>query len=410
MYKINPQCYQIDGILTQHCEIATVLLVRIAVFCFKPENKKRKVSSESKEKRKKKKKIKLFYLNAMMRLKYAKLLTILVLALNVILIFYTWKWFLSNESTNSSTVDARGGDGQRSGQKDRTHTTIKHIKKTITIIFRDFYHFENDLHHSIESILNLIPNIPILVIYEDEPYPPLNFMNNYTVTHPNVKFINLNFDIRKTSKALSPLTQIRTKYILFVPDSFRFGGRGIIHKMLNEIEKKTVNNKKTPSATKSTSEDRSGVGTQQQTDSSSSSSDANANNDKNKAPMANTKSQYKKIVIIPFASNVKTMSNCCRINVDTANWTMEYSVKNNTLHCDMVKIICIISFFIHKLDSNSNVVLLLRSFAVFTKACNSRGCEHAESYAECFRFTISRNVLFASENVQSKSKWLFYID
>lgn len=279
----------------------------------------------------------------MMRLKYAKLLTILVLAVNVVLIFYTWKWFLSNESTNPSTVDSKDGStnggGQRGGQK--AHTTIKHIKKTITIVFRDFYHFENDLHHSIESILNLIPSIQILVIYEDEPYPPLNFMN---VTHPNVKFINLNFDIRKTLKALSPLTQIRTKYVLFVPDSFRFGGRAIIHKMLNEIEKKTVLSKKVPlnavATTKSAIEERNNndaMGGQQQTDSSSISSDGNANS-KNKSPIINNKSQNKqKILIIPFVSNVKTMSNCCRINVDIANWTMEYSVKNNTLHCDMVR-------------------------------------------------------------------------
>lgn len=283
-----------------------------------------------------------------MRLKYAKLLTVLVLAVNVILIFYTWKWFLSNESTNPSTVDSMETNGSGQRQKDRTHTTIKHIKKTITIIFRDFYHFENDLHHSIESILNLIPNIQILVIYEDEPYPPLNFINNYTITHPNVKFINLNFDIRKTSKSLSPLTQIRTKYILFVPDSFRFGGRAIIHKMLTEIEKKAVhsNKKILPNAivtTINSATDERNIGhggvSGQQSDSSGggSSSDGNSNNDKNKPPpITNNKSPIKKIVIIPFASNVKTMSNCCRINVDIANWTMEYNVKNNTLHCDMV--------------------------------------------------------------------------
>lgn len=275
----------------------------------------------------------------MLRLKYAKLLTVLVLAVNVILIFYTWKWFLSNASTNpSSTVDsnaaaaANSGDGQR--QKDRTHATIKHIKKTITIIFRDFYHFENDLQHSIESILNLIPNIQILVLYEDEPYPPLNFMHNFTTTHPNVKFINLNFDIRKTSKALSPLLHIRTKYILFVPDSFRFGGRTVIHKMLNEIEKKTMLSKKTlPNAV--TSASNAIPADERNTAQQSGDNNPSSSNDKTKSTI-NSKTPIKKIVIIPFASNVKTMSSCCRINVDVANWTMEYTVKNNTLHCDMV--------------------------------------------------------------------------
>lgn len=264
----------------------------------------------------------------MVRLKYAKLLTVLVLAVNVILIFYTWKWFLSGQSTAPSTVDSNAVNGKNK-QKDRTHNTNKHIKKTITIIFRDFYHFENDLHHSIDSILNLIPNIQIMVIYEDEPYPPLSFVTNYTATHSNVKFINLNFDIRKTSKALSPLLQIRTKYVLFVPDSFRFGGRAIIQKMLGEIEKKSSRKGAPTSVTIHSATDA-------RTNDAPNPSDTNdgfINNDKIK--LAN-KPLNKKIVIIPFASNVKTMSNCCRINVDIANWTMEYIVKNDTHHCDMV--------------------------------------------------------------------------
>lgn len=272
----------------------------------------------------------------MVRLKYAKLLTVLVLAVNVILIFYTWKWFLSGQTTNPSTMDSKALNGSNK-QKDRTHNTNKHIKKTITIVFRDFYHFENDLHHSIDSILNLIPNIQIMVIYEDEPYPPLSFVTNYTATHPNVKFINLNFDIRKTSKALLPLTQVRTKYALFVPDSFRFGGRAIIQKMLGEIEKQSSkmmdSHTSITTETKATDAKDNSAAVQSQNSIASENRDGTAQTDKNKSP---TKSLIKKIVIIPFASNVKTMSNCCRINVDIANWTMEYIVKNDTRHCDMV--------------------------------------------------------------------------
>lgn len=251
----------------------------------------------------------------MVRLRYAKLLMVLVFLVNAILLFYTWKWFLSSEYNNlSSTVDTKQTNAANK-QKDRN----KHIKKAVTIIFRDFYNFENDLHNSIDSILNLIPNIQILVIYETEPYPPLLWVGNYTVAHPNVKFINLNFDIRKTSKALSPLLQIRTKYVLFVPDSFRFGGRTIIQKMLTEIEKESNRNDEKHVVSIATNQIES--------------NDAYTTNEKSKMP---TKTFHKKIVIIPFASNVKTMSNCCRINIDFKNWTMEYSVQNDTRHCDMV--------------------------------------------------------------------------
>ncbi|XP_031620717.1 fukutin-related protein isoform X2 [Contarinia nasturtii] len=247
----------------------------------------------------------------MVRLKYAKLLTILVFIVNVILFLYTWKWFVSESNNYSTTVQTK-----LLKIKDRAHSTNKHIKKLITIVFRDFYHFENDLQHSIDSILNQIPNIQIMVLYEDEPYPPLNFVKNYTATHSNVKFINLNFDIRKTSKALSPLSQIRTKYVLFTPDSFRFGGRAIIQKILAEIEKKS---------------NRKNVANSRNTDIDASSSDQNINID-SLAKNDNSKS----IIIIPFVSNVASMSNCCRINIDIANWTMEYiSIKNSIHQCDM---------------------------------------------------------------------------
>lgn len=348
----------------------------------------------------------------MVRLKYAKLLTVLVLAVNVILIFYTWKWFLSGDtSTNPSKTDAKAAHAAGHRQKDRAHTTIKHIKKTITIIFRDFYHFENDLHHSIDSILNLIPNIQIFVIYDAEPYPPLIFINNYTVTHPNVKFINLNFDIRKTAKALMPILQIRTKYALFVPDSFRFGGRAIIQKMLGEMEKKPSNKKDERTAsialdTKAHDSTASGdkvVQGQQANHPSDDSTDTITNTDKTKS-IAN-KTAIKTIIIIPFASNVKTMSNCCRINIDIANWTMEYIVKNDTHHCDMVNFNQIKSKRIERDFAETQTFFFFSfSFSVSTKACNPCRCKPIENHAKCAGRTIPGNVLCTSKNGQSQSK------
>lgn len=251
----------------------------------------------------------------MMRLKYAKLITIVVFVINIFLLYYTWKWFLVSKSESDSTVTGSIVHNEKNRQKERIQSTNKHIKKTITIIFRDFYHFENDLQHSIDSILNLIPNVQILVVCDDEPYPPLSFISNYTSTHLNVKFINLSFDIRKTAKALSPIYQVRTKYVLFAPDSFRFGGRAIIQKMIKEMERESGGVEATASP-----------------------NDGNNNhqNANDKSRMTNGKVTSKKVLIVPFASNVKTMGNCCRIKLDFANWSIEYSVKNDTADCDMV--------------------------------------------------------------------------
>lgn len=274
-----------------------------------------------------------------MRLKYSKLITFLIVAVNIFLVFYTWKLFMTTSSafgnlsasapmivTQSSMIIADGhsdakntlnnGDDssmQKHTQKpikpkDKIQTANKHIKKTITIIFRDFYHFDNDLKGSIDGILALIPAVQIFIVYNEEPYPPIDYLVNYTTTSKNnVKFFNLGFDVRKTAKMLSPVYQIKTKYVLLLPDSVRLGGRSIIQKMLKELSN--------------------GDGVVEP-----SIIDSKLKDDQKHAIVKG----QKKMLVIPFASNIRTMTNCCQLKLDMANWTLEYSVKNGTNNCDMV--------------------------------------------------------------------------
>lgn len=270
-----------------------------------------------------------------MHLKYTKVLTVFIIIVNALLVYYTWKFFLSNANNSLVTQDNSNISDEKRA-KERVQSINKHVKKAITIIFRDFYNFENDLHHSIENILNLIPNVQILVIYDIEPYPPLDFVQNLTATRTNVKFINLNFDINKSSRALSPIFQIKTKYVLFMPDSVRLGSRTIIQKILREIEKETLANTRTENQRHfgvDNSDNQSNRETQ----------GAQSANERNNVVMSNNKDNInsnkqstRKILIVPFASNVKTMGNCCSIKLDFADWTMHYSVKNGTVNCDMV--------------------------------------------------------------------------
>lgn len=235
-----------------------------------------------------------------MRLKYSKLCTFIIIIVNLVLVYLTWKLFMSQ---NIPSLFLSGPIDTQKPQQNRIASTNKHIKKAITIIFRDVYHFDNDLKDSIDSILNLIPNVQILVVYDEEPYPPLSFVANYTATRANVRFINLAFDVTKSVSAFNPIAQIKTKYVLFMPDGVRIGGRSIMQKMLREIER--------------TTDEVVGQGNV----SGGGDSESGAN---------------RKIVAVPFASNVKTIGNCCRIQLDFPNWTIEYSVKNGTDHCDMV--------------------------------------------------------------------------
>lgn len=274
-----------------------------------------------------------------MRLKYSKLITFLIVAINIFLVFYTWKLFMTTSSafgnlsatvplvvTQSSQMSAGAASDNNAGMeqqqqhtqkpvkpKDKIQTANKHIKKTITIIFRDFYHFDNDLKGSIDSILTLIPAVQIFIVYNEEPYPPLDYLANYT-TKNNVKFVNLGFDVRKSAKMLTPIYQIKTKYVLLLPDSVRLGGRSIIQKMLKELN--------------------SGDEQQQQHQPVVLAADGGTKKDEKHG--ATAAKGPKKMLVIPFASNVRTMTNCCQLKLDMANWTLEYSVKNGTNSCDLV--------------------------------------------------------------------------
>lgn len=195
--------------------------------------------------------------------------------------------------------------------RDRIQSANKHIKKTVSIVFRDFYHFDTDLKASIDSVLALIPAIHIYVVYDEEPYPPLEFFANYTIMK-NVHFVNLAFDVRRTAasggggQTMWPLQLIKTRYTLLLPDSIRLGGRVIIQKMLKEI----------------------GSGTDVMTDSGKDGSIV--------ADKTTTKEKkQRKLMAIPFASGMGA-ANCCAISLDFPNWTLEYSLRNGSDNCDMV--------------------------------------------------------------------------
>lgn len=269
-----------------------------------------------------------------MRIKI-RFITFSLITFNLILVYFTWNLFRINLFYSKNPISPIT---EKPKQKDRMQSTNKHIKKTVTIIFREFFHFENDLKPSIDSILNLIPNIQIYIISNEVPYPPWDYnFSNYTIKN-NVKFIYLNFDIRKTWKASTPLLQIKTKYILFLPDSIRFSGRSIIEKLIKDINMdattaSAVDNVVLTNHEKKkndkTSHVDTGVGA------------ANSNIKIHDGKHI-TKNQ-KKMLIIPFISNDKIISNCCKIKLDFANWTMEYNVKNGTGNCDMVYNIYIIN-------------------------------------------------------------------
>lgn len=243
-----------------------------------------------------------------MRIKYTRLVIFIFVFINMFVFYYTWKYLLTTKIINSFT--AASGFGQpvpvnitasnKQKLQDKVQVANKHIKSSITVVFRGFFHFDNDLKSSIQSILNVIPSIKVFLIYDDIPYPPLDIFNSSSIKD-KVRLFTLDQRLGKSSSDMSPLDYIRTPYTLLMPDSVRINSRSTLQKILREINV---------------------IETKGQKQNASKSSPA--------------KTKEKRMFVIPFASNNKLDAHCSSIMVDLPNWTIEFAgINNNNNHCDM---------------------------------------------------------------------------
>lgn len=244
-----------------------------------------------------------------MRIRISRFATISLVILNFLLILISLKYFLSSEkSLQRNTSDPHTEKLElittTKSSKNRLHELKKYLQKSLTVVLRDFFHFDNDLKSGIEHLLNFLPDLKILIISEQVAYPPLNIFKQSTsnqtinastlIFKDNVQFLTLNLDLTRKASENNPLNYIQTKYVLFLPDNFKLANaRHLFQRLINSIEDEYV--------TKN-----------------------------NKNP--------RKILIIPFKSNQKVINYCFEVNVDVPNWTLEYLVKSNrTVDCDLVR-------------------------------------------------------------------------
>lgn len=160
-----------------------------------------------------------------------KLISFHVLLLFVILVkvfllyYFVFRLFITFKTESTPTP------------KTVTKSPTKHLSKMITVIIRDFELYENDVTLTAHSFLNIFPTMHLFILYDELPYPPLDIMltNN---SLPNVKFINLSPSLKSSFIDRYPVAQIRTKYVLFVPDSTRLTSRQSLQVLINEINKR----------------------------------------------------------------------------------------------------------------------------------------------------------------------------
>ncbi|KFB35739.1 AGAP008690-PA-like protein [Anopheles sinensis] len=362
-----------------------------------------------------------------MRMKYGKLFIFFMICFNLIVFYYSWKYFLTSGHYLAETLGGGGahsvsrrsgpapdsiplvsyessyriGDstlnrlrllrptdpdaaqpppplspGPNSGLpgRDRVQLTNGYLRKSITFVFRDFYDFDNDLLQSIGSVTSLIPGVNVFVIAPELPYPPLDIFNVASASTgttgqqrnagnqstgaklgagwfekgSNVRFFNLAYDVTKSLRDTFPILHVRTRYVLFMPDSVRLTGRGLLSRMLHEID--------TPSSDEMLLQQHQHLLLKQ-----------NAYRLRNEQsafhqaprqppsplhhqpppppaphlvlPFDVNRKPERRIVAVPFgAANAKPASaNCVQIRLDLPNWTLEYVTGNETDNCDMFK-------------------------------------------------------------------------
>lgn len=154
-----------------------------------------------------------------MRLRIVRAVLVLVLLGNIIVWHRIWRLF-----TSQSTLHLLSPNVATNEPPQKLH---RRLARFVTIVIRQFESFENDVASMVESVLNSFPTIPILIVCDELPYPPLDldFANE---SMRNVRLISLQPDFNKSFQARNPLFYIRTKYVLFLPDATRLSTKQVI--------------------------------------------------------------------------------------------------------------------------------------------------------------------------------------
>lgn len=109
----------------------------------------------------------------------------------------------------------------------------KIIKKDITFIFRQYENYDNDLTATIASLRDLLPNSQILILTDKFIYPVLNL-------NATIKILKIMPSLENNYDQRNGLSQIKTKYVMFLSDSMRFTSVQVFIKMIQQLQLKST--------------------------------------------------------------------------------------------------------------------------------------------------------------------------
>ncbi|XP_014243601.1 fukutin-related protein [Cimex lectularius] len=172
-----------------------------------------------------------------MRIRFAKLLALSVVLLNVVAFYFVWVLLKSqNELAGVSTGQyGQSTTVQKRVKAKRPPTMNDVVQKNITIVIRGFENFENDIPNTVRSITSTYPKINILIVTDSPPYPPLLFNTSNTLFQ-NVRHVYLQSSLNNSFESRTPVFQLKGDYVLFMPDSARIHTKKTLEKMFKTID------------------------------------------------------------------------------------------------------------------------------------------------------------------------------
>uniref|UniRef100_A0A8D8SMQ3 Fukutin-related protein n=1 Tax=Cacopsylla melanoneura TaxID=428564 RepID=A0A8D8SMQ3_9HEMI len=172
-----------------------------------------------------------------LRVTLTKCTTITLTLINLLILYLLW----TTQSANKIqyTQDLRVTTNVTTTAHDENELIIsknlmyKIIKKDITFMFRQYENYDNDLIASVASLRNMLPNSQIIILTDRFIYPVLKL-------NATIKIVKIMPSLENNYDQRNVISQVKTKYIMFLSDSLRFTSVQVFIKMIQQLQLKST--------------------------------------------------------------------------------------------------------------------------------------------------------------------------
>lgn len=125
-------------------------------------------------------------------------------------------------------ISNTGQSGKFNGEMTR-----ENLAERISIIIREFEDFDNSLSKTVDSVQTTLGKVPVFIVADHLPYPPLMLENK-----EGVKVVTLSSDLTKNYSTSCPLHFFRSQYVFIIPDGVKIRDWKQVHDYVTFLHSK----------------------------------------------------------------------------------------------------------------------------------------------------------------------------